>query len=34
MKNRCQWGTTNPLLIEYHDTEWGAALHDYRKITE
>lgn len=34
MKKRCQWGTTNPLLLEYHDTEWGVPVYDDRKIFE
>ena len=25
---RCPWGATDPLLREYHDTEWGTPLHD------
>jgi DNA-3-methyladenine glycosylase I len=24
---RCPWGATDPLLREYHDTEWGHVLH-------
>ncbi len=31
---RCAWGTTNPLMIEYHDTEWGVPVHDDRKLFE
>jgi DNA-3-methyladenine glycosylase I len=28
---RCAWaGTTNPLMVAYHDTEWGAPVHDDR----
>ena len=31
---RCAWSTNNPLMIEYHDTEWGVPLHDDRKLFE
>jgi DNA-3-methyladenine glycosylase I len=31
--NRC-WGEEDPLLLEYHDTEWGVPLHDDGKIFE
>jgi DNA-3-methyladenine glycosylase I len=31
---RCAWGATNPLMIEYHDTEWGVPVHDERKLFE
>lgn len=31
---RCSWPTTDPLLIEYHDAEWGTPVHDDRKIFE
>jgi DNA-3-methyladenine glycosylase I len=24
---RCPWGASDPLLREYHDTEWGVELH-------
>ncbi len=34
MKKSCGWGTTNSLMIEYHDTEWGVPLHDDRKLFE
>jgi DNA-3-methyladenine glycosylase I len=26
--NRCPWPGELPLMIEYHDTEWGTPLHD------
>src|SRR5512147_3221606 len=32
--NRCAWGSNNPLMIEYHDTEWGVPLHDEEKLFE
>ena len=30
---RCQWAKT-PLSIEYHDREWGIAVHDDRTLFE
>lgn len=30
---RC-WKTNNPLLIEYHDKEWGVPVYDDRKLFE
>ena len=33
-KNTCEWPTDNPLLMEYHDTEWGVPVHDDRKHFE
>ena len=33
--NRCAWaGTNNPLMLEYHDREWGVPVHDDRKHFE
>jgi DNA-3-methyladenine glycosylase I len=32
--NRCAWGSSNPLMIEYHDTEWGVPLHDEPRLFE
>ena len=34
MKKRCDWAGSDPLYIEYHDTEWGVPLHDDRKLLE
>ena len=36
MKNkpRCWWCGEDPLYCEYHDKEWGVAVHDDRKIFE
>ena len=31
---RCAWPGELPLMIEYHDTEWGTPLHDDRKHFE
>ncbi len=33
-KKRCAWPNSNPLMIDYHDKEWGVPLHDERKIFE
>src|SRR5437867_550402 len=32
--DRCPWPQDLPLMIEYHDTEWGTPLHDDRKHFE
>jgi len=34
MINRCGWSITDPLMIEYHDNEWGVPVHDDRKHYE
>ena len=34
MATRCEWAGTDPLYVEYHDTEWGVPLHDDRKLFE
>jgi DNA-3-methyladenine glycosylase I len=34
MRKRCNWGTNDPLYIEYHDREWGVPLHDDRCLFE
>jgi DNA-3-methyladenine glycosylase I len=31
---RCDWCLGHPLMIDYHDTEWGVPLHDDRKLFE
>ncbi len=28
--NRCEWCGTDPLYVQYHDTEWGVPVHDDR----
>ncbi len=33
-KSRCSWPSDDPLMIAYHDTEWGVPLHDDRKLYE
>jgi len=30
----CSWPTSDPLMIEYHDTEWGTPVHADRKWFE
>jgi DNA-3-methyladenine glycosylase I len=30
----CEWPTNDPLMIRYHDEEWGVPLHDDRKLFE
>jgi len=32
--NRCPWPLDDPLMIEYHDKEWGVAVHDDYKLFE
>ncbi len=36
MKNikRCPWPGNDPLMIDYHDNEWGVPLHDDQKLFE
>src|SRR2546428_13110105 len=31
---RCNWSLGHPLMIQYHDTEWGVPVHDDRKLFE
>jgi DNA-3-methyladenine glycosylase I len=31
---RCPWSGTDPLMIAYHDTEWGVPVHDDRLLFE
>ncbi len=31
---RCNWAGQNPLMMAYHDTEWGVPLHDDRRLFE
>lgn len=32
--NTCEWPSNDPLMIKYHDEEWGTPVHDDRKIFE
>ena len=34
IQQRCAWGNSSDLYIEYHDTEWGVPVHDERKLFE
>ena len=31
---RCGWPGDDPLMVKYHDTEWGVPVHDDRKLFE
>jgi DNA-3-methyladenine glycosylase I len=31
---RCSWAGTDPLMIEYHDNEWGVPEHDDHRLFE
>ena len=31
---RCEWSAGDPLLLEYHDHEWGVPQHDDRALFE
>lgn len=33
-ERRCEWAAGDPLMVEYHDTEWGVPVHDDRKLFE
>ena len=33
-KTRCSWCGTEPLYVEYHDTEWGVPLRDEQELFE
>jgi len=32
--SRCPWAGTDPLMVEYHDREWGVPVHDDRLLFE
>ncbi|MDP2682615.1 MAG: DNA-3-methyladenine glycosylase I [Deltaproteobacteria bacterium] len=34
IQKRCAWLNDNPLMIEYHDKEWGVPVHDDKKLFE
>jgi DNA-3-methyladenine glycosylase I len=34
MKTRCSWCGDDPLYVSYHDDEWGAPLHNERRLFE
>jgi DNA-3-methyladenine glycosylase I len=31
---RCEWAGTDPLMVTYHDQEWGVPCHDDRDLFE
>src|SRR5271157_810886 len=31
---RCDWAGDDPIMIEYHDNEWGVPVHDDRLLFE
>ncbi|HKZ22603.1 MAG TPA: DNA-3-methyladenine glycosylase I [candidate division Zixibacteria bacterium] len=31
---RCDWTSTNPLMVQYHDSEWGVPVHKDKKLFE
>lgn len=33
-ENTCNWPGDDPLMIEYHDKEWGVPVHDDQKLFE
>ena len=33
-RHRCSWPGDDPLMISYHDEEWGLPVHDDRKWFE
>ncbi|MFZ3577560.1 DNA-3-methyladenine glycosylase I [Virgibacillus sp. DJP39] len=34
MKNRCDWVTSDPVYIDYHDNEWGRPTHNDTELFE
>src|SRR5712664_1595893 len=36
LRRRCQWATmgNSPLMVEYHDKEWGVPVHDDKTLFE
>jgi DNA-3-methyladenine glycosylase I len=33
-ETRCSWALSDPILMEYHDSEWGVPVHDDRRLFE
>jgi DNA-3-methyladenine glycosylase I len=31
---RCEWAGDDPVMVSYHDDEWGQPLHDERRLFE
>jgi len=34
IKIRCAWPTVDPLMVKYHDREWGVPVHNDKKLYE
>ena len=34
VKQRCTWAGEDPMMIAYHDEEWGVPIHDDRRLFE
>jgi len=34
MKKSCSWPTNDPLMLKYHDKEWGVPVHNDKKLFE
>jgi DNA-3-methyladenine glycosylase I len=34
VQQRCEWGNSSALYINYHDLEWGVPVHDERTLFE
>ena len=34
MVMRCEWTGSDPLMVDYHDREWGVSVHDDRLLFE
>ena len=34
MEIRCEWCGNNPLMVKYHDVEWGVPVHNDRTLFE
>ena len=32
--SRCEWCTSDPEYLKYHDEEWGVPVHDDNKLFE
>lgn len=33
-EKRCAWAGSDPLMVEYHDKEWGTPVHDDQELFE
>src|SRR5437667_2795787 len=34
LQQRCSWGNSSTLYLDYHDSEWGVPVHDEQKLFE